>query len=150
MGAGAGSVNFWSSRQFAANPLLSLPTALIGGLLAVPSGAVFWDNGTLSNNLYAGGGIRLLSVLDLPLAWLSQTAQFGVLNLIGLTNPLAAIAPNPLLWGQVASWTSANQIIWGSTIYDPQGEQIIWGSDCTTEDNQIIWGSSVLASPDAH
>jgi hypothetical protein len=89
--------------------------------------------------------------VDLLLAWLNPSLlQVGNLNLIGLGNPLAAIAPNPLLWGEVASWTSSNQIIWGSTIYNPQGEQIIWGSDQTTEDNQIIWGSSVLASPDAH
>ncbi len=144
MGAGAGSVDLWSSRQFAANPVVSLPTALIGGLLASPSGAVFWDAGSLSKNLYKGVGIRLLSALEVPLVWLTPTLlQSGVLNLVGLANPLAAIAPNPLLWGQVASWSSGNQIIWGTTIYNPQGQQIIWGTDSTTEDNQIIWGTSV-------
>jgi serine protease AprX len=151
MGAGAGSVNIWSSRQFAANPLVSLPTALIARLLTAPSGAAFTDAGTMTGRLYAGSGLHLLSLVDLLLAWLNlPLLQTDNLNLIGLGNPLAAIAPNPLLWGEVASWTSANQIIWGSTIYNPQGEQIIWGSDQTTEDNQIIWGSSVLASPDAH
>jgi serine protease AprX len=149
MGAGAGSANFWTARSMSANTsLLSLPTALIGGLLARPSGASFWDAGTLSARLYSGVGLRLLSLLNLS-SLLSNPSQlhYGDLNLLGLLNPLASVAPNRLLWGQVAGWTTDQQIIWGTTVYDPQGEQIIWGTDQTTEDNQIIWGTT-LTSPD--
>jgi serine protease AprX len=148
MAAGAGSVNFWSSRKTAQyGPVLSLPTALIGGLLAKPSGVVFWDAGTLSDRLYGGTGLRLLSLLDLLPAWLNPSSflKFGDLNLVGLTNSLASLTPKQLLWGEVAGWTSGEQIIWGETMYDPQGEQIIWGEQTTTEDNQIIWGESALS-----
>ena len=72
--------------------------------------------------------------------------MFGDLNLLGLTNPLAALAPNPLLWGQVANWTSGSQIMWGTTIYDPQGDQIMWGTDQTTEDSQIMWGTTMTGA----
>jgi len=150
MGAGAGSVNFWASRKTAANGgLLSNLTTTIAGLLVPSSGASFWDAGTLNNRLYAGTGIRLLSALDLVTALLNPSIlHYGDLNLVGLTNPLASIAPKTLLWGQVGGWTSSNQLIWGDTIYDPQGEQLIWGDSRTTDDNQLIWGDSVLTSPD--
>jgi serine protease AprX len=151
LGAGAGSANFWSSRKTAqSGPLLSLPAALIGGLLARPSGAVFWDAGTLTRRLYAHTGIRLLSLVDLVLAWLNPSSflKFGDLNLVGLTNTLASLTPKQLLWGEVGGWTSGEQIIWGETIYNPQGEQIIWGEQTTTEDNQIIWGESALSPAD--
>ena len=43
----------------------ALTSTLVGGILTAPSGASFWDNGTLSSRLYGGVGIRLLSLLDL-------------------------------------------------------------------------------------
>jgi serine protease AprX len=150
MGAGAGSVNLWSSRQQASSGLVSgLLSAVIGGVLTAPSGAAFWDAGTLSNRLYQGSGIRLLSLLDAALAWLNPSLlKYGDLNLVGLLNPLQFIAPKNLQYGVVGTWTTNQQIIWGDTIYDPQGQQIIWGDADTTEDNQIIWGDAVLTSPD--
>jgi serine protease AprX len=150
MGAGAGSANFWASRQITSTGLTSLlPRILIGGLLAPPSGAAFWDAGTLSTRLYNGTGLHLLSALEAPLVWLDPSRlAFGNLNLVGLLNPLASIAPNPLLWGQVAGWTSGNQILWGDTITDPNGQQILWGDSNTTDDTQILWGDSVLTSRD--
>jgi serine protease AprX len=146
LGAGAGSANFWVSRSLTAKPsLLSLPLALIGGLAAQPSGASFWDAGTLSGRLYSGAGLRLLSLLDLPrLLGNPGLLNYGDLNLLGLTNPLRTVAPNRLLWGEVAGWTSDQQILWGATIYDPQGEQILWGAD-TTQDSQILWGAAMTA-----
>jgi serine protease AprX len=141
MGAGAGSANFWASRNVAAGGLLPV----VGGLL-MPSGVSFWDAGTLSARLYAGQGLRLLSLLDVALVWADPSRlHFGDLNLVGLLNPLAAVAPNRLLWGEVDGWTSGQQIIWGTTVYDPQGQQIIWGTDQTTQDNQIIWGTAMTA-----
>lgn len=149
MGAGAGSADFWASRQIAAGGLLSLPQVLIGGLLVSPSGASFWDAGTLTSRLYGGLGIRLLSPLGLPLVWSDPSRlQFGDLNLVGLLNPLALVPANPLIWGQVADWSAGSQILWGDTIYDPQGQQILWGDSRTTDDNQILWGDAVLTARD--
>ncbi|MGE5246494.1 MAG: S8 family serine peptidase [Betaproteobacteria bacterium] len=149
MGAGAGSADFWASRKIAANGLVALPQVLIGGLVTSPSGAVFWDAGTLSSRLYGGIGVRLLSFLEAPLVWADPSRLgLGDLNLFGLLNPLALVPPNPLLWGQVAGWSSGSQILWGDTIYDPQGQQILWGDSRTTDDNQILWGDSVLTSRD--
>jgi serine protease AprX len=148
MGGGAGSVNFWSSRNVQANGLLSLLNTLIGGLLAPASGAAFRDAGTLSSRIYAGTGIRLLSLLEGPLAWLDPDHYLhsGDLNLFGLSNPLASTGPNQILWGDVSHWTDNHQILWGDTIYNPQGQQILWGDASTTDDSQILWGDSVQPS----
>jgi subtilisin family serine protease len=150
MGAGAGSADFWSARQAASSGLVNgLVSSLIGGLLSTPSGASFWDDGSLSRNLYAGTGIRLLSLLEAPLVWLNPSLlKYGNLNLVGLLNPLRLVAPKMLQYGQIGGWTNNQQIIWGDTIYDPQGQQIIWGDADYTDDNQIIWGDAVLSSSD--
>jgi len=150
MGAGAGSVNFWASRQLAASGLLTaIVNTVVGGVSSGSSGASFWDAGTLGNRLYGGLGIRLLSLLEAPLVWLNPSLlHYGDLNLIGLLNPLASLTPVRLQYGVISTWTNDQQIIWGDTIYDPQGQQIIWGDSRTTDDNQIIWGDSVLTSPD--
>jgi serine protease AprX len=146
MGAGAGSVNFMASRKAGTSLLGLLPASLIGGLLSPPSGAIFWDSGTLANRLYAGVGIRLLSLLQAPLAWLnSSLLHSGDLNLLGLNNPLASIAPKWMLYGQVAGWTGGSTILWGDTIYDPNGQTILWG-DSTTSDTTILWGDSLVGA----
>ena len=98
MGAGAGSLNIWASRRIVANGLSALTGTLLGGLLTTPSGASFWDAGTLSARLYGGRGLRLLSGLDLS-ARSGATPHFlrvGDLNLVGLANPLRLIAPKQL------------------------------------------------------
>jgi len=149
MGAGAGSVNFFASRQIAASGLTSVLTSVIGGLGLTSTGASFWDAGTLSNRLYSGLGIRLLSLLEAPLVWLDPSLlNFGDLNLLGLTNPLATMVPKWLQYGAVAGWTSDQQIIWGTTVYQPSGQQIIWGTNTATTDQQIIWGTT-LTDPNA-
>ena len=150
LGAGAGSANFWAARQAASSGLIGgLVNTLIGDSLTPPSGASFWDAGTLSKRLYAGTGIRLLSLLEAPLVWLDPSLlKYGDLNLVGLLNPLRLVTPKMLQYGQIGTWTNNQQIIWGDTIYDPQGQQIIWGDADYTDDNQIIWGDAVLTSPD--
>ncbi|HEV3216071.1 MAG TPA: S8 family serine peptidase [Vicinamibacterales bacterium] len=152
MGGGAGSVNFWSSRKISSNGLLSVVNTLVGGLLTPASGAAFWDAGTLSTRIYAGTGIRLLSLLDGPLAWLDPNHYLhsGDLNLFGLGNPLASTGSNQLLWGDVASWTSNNQLLWGDTVYNPQGQQLLWGDSSSTDDNQLLWGDSATPSANSH
>ena len=148
MGAGAGSVNFMASRRVASSLLGLLPSGLIGGVLSSPSGAIFWDTGTLASRLYAGVGIRILSLLQAPLAWLDSTLlSTGDLNLLGLGNPLASIAAKSLLYGQVADWTNSQTIMWGSSITDPSGQTIMWGSSYTTDGTTIMWGSS-MSAPD--
>jgi len=151
IGAGTGSVNFMISRQIVANGFtLPLPTGLVDGQKTIPSGASFWDAGTLADRLYKDDGYRLLSASKMLLVWANPSLlSFGDLNLAGLNNPLSLIDSCPLIWGQVSTYTDRNVINWGDTLFDSLGQQIIWGSDLTTEDNQIIWGSSVLASPDA-
>ena len=150
VGAGAGSVNFWGARKIAANGLVASLVTTVSGLLTPASGASFWDAGTLCDRLYAGPAYRLLSLLDLAPVWANPSLlNFGDLNLVGgLLNPLQAIAPNPLIWGQVASWTDDQHIMWGDNIYDPQGEHIMWGDSDMTDDTHIMWGDAVLTSPD--
>ena len=148
MGGGAGSVNFWSSRRTAANGLTSLVNTTVSGVLSVPSGAVFWDRGNLSRRVYERSGIRLLSLLEAPFAWITDGyLNWGDLNLIDLLNPLATTGSNQILWGDIASWTSQQQILWGDTIYTPEGQQILWGDSSTTEDDQILWGDSTDGDP---
>jgi serine protease AprX len=147
MGAGAGSLNIWASRRIAADGLSALTGSLLGGLVTTPSGASFWDAGTLSARLYSGVGLRLLSGLDLRQVWNNPAyLRVGDLNLVGLANPLRLVAPKRLMWGQVAAWSSDDQIIWGTSMSDDNGDQIIWG---TSGDDQIIWGTTTMTDPDA-
>lgn len=147
LGAGAGSLNIWTSRKIAANGLTSLTTSVLGGLTG-PSGASYWDAGALSARLYSGAGIRLLSVLDLLRVWSNPSLlRFGDLNLAGPVNLLALVPAKPLLWGQtVASWSDDDQIVWGTSMWDDNGDQIVWGT--SSEDDQIVWGTSTLTDPD--
>ena len=149
VGAGAGSVNIWASRKIAAGGLTStLQTGLVGGLLSTSSGAAFWDAGTLSHRLYTRQGFRLLSAVDALLAWLNpSTLNYGDLNLLGLTNKLAAMPSDRLVWGPIASFQrSQDEIVWGTSIYDSGGDAIIWG---TSDEDAIIWGTT-LVNGDPH
>jgi hypothetical protein len=147
MGAGAGSVNFWASRKIAASGLAGqLVSTVIGGVSVAPTGVAFWDAGTLATRLYAGTGLRLLSPVQALLSWLNPALlNFGDLNLLGLTNPLASVAPKFLLYGEVGGWTSSQAILWGDTIYDPQGEAILWGDSSQTDGTAILWGDAMTA-----
>jgi serine protease AprX len=149
MAGGAGSANFWVSRQISgAGGLTALTQALLQ-TLGGPSGASFWDAGTLTTRLYNGAGVRLLSLADTLAALLNPSLlHWGDLNLVGLTNPLSTVPANPLLWGQVASWTSDNVILWGDTVYAPDGQVILWGDSDTSDDYVILWGDSVVTDPD--
>jgi serine protease AprX len=149
MAGGAGSANFWPTRQLTgATGLTALLQALLGG----PSGASFWDAGTLTSRLYKGTGLRVLSLLDTLAALLNPSLlHWGDLNLVGPTNSLSTVPANSLIWGQVASWrntTNTNVILWGDTVYDPSGNVILWGDSNTTDDYVILWGDSVVTDPD--
>jgi len=147
VGAGAGSVNFAASQKFAQGGLLgALTTTLtstLSTLLGTSSGAAFRDNGTLIDRLYDRTGIRLLRLLDLPgLLGHADDAEPGVLNLLGLSNPLGSTAPNYIVWGNTAGWSGSYYIVWGNTIQTPSGQYIVWGNNEFTDGNYIVWGNS--------
>ncbi|HEX7137819.1 MAG TPA: hypothetical protein VF219_08235, partial [Vicinamibacterales bacterium] len=143
--------NFWASRKIAANGLSVVLNTTVGGILDSASGAIFWDAGSLAYRMYGGVGVRLLSLLELPLVWLNPSLlHVGDLNLLGVLNPLAQVPASRLLWGEVAGWTTDQQILWGTTIYNPQGQQILWGTG-TVDGEQILWGTSTdptMTEPD--
>ena len=110
MGAGAGSVNFWASRKVAA-------TGLVGQLgvhpdrrrapAAVPER---WRSGIPARwrtGCMPAADCACSSPLQ-ALSWLNPTLlNFGDLNLLGLTNPLASVTPKFLLYGEAAGWTGS-------------------------------------------
>jgi hypothetical protein len=143
VGAGAGSVNFAQSLSIARGGLVQTLTTTLGSLLGASTGAAFRDRGTLIDRIYDRSGIRLLRLLDL--GWLFQGAdesEFGVLHLLGTSNPLGTAQPNYIVWGNVADWSSSYYIVWGNSIQTPEGEYIVWGN-AQTEDEYIVWGNSV-------
>ena len=46
----------------------------------------------------------------------ADSAEPGVLNLLGLNNPIANIQANHLVWGDVANWTDNYHPVWGDNI----------------------------------
>ena len=150
MAGGAGSVNFWTSRQIAGNGGLAGVLSGLLGAVGGPSGLSFWDAGTLTTRLYGGRGLRLLGLVDAAAAWLNPSLLgWGNVNLVGLQNPLSILPPNRLIWGQVATWAASDDVIlWGDTIHDADGQVILWGDTDTTDDYVILWGDSIVTDPD--
>jgi hypothetical protein len=151
IGAGTGSVNFYSSERLAyggAQGLVGSLLTSVTSILGVSSGAAYRDAGTLIDRVYGGSGIRLLDILDLgSLLNGANTAEWGVLHLVGASNPLQSAAPNYVIWGNVAGWSTSYYVIWGSAIQSPSGQYVIWGnSDVFSE--YVIWGSGFVSDPD--
>jgi serine protease AprX len=139
---GAGSVDFAASQRLAQGGLVGSTLTQLTSTLGLSGGASYRDNGTLIDRIYDRTGIRLLNILDLRgLLGGSSDAEWGVLNLLGLTNPMAGVAPNYIVWGSVADWSSSYYIVWGSAIENSDGEYIVWGSADSGE--YIVWGSNV-------
>jgi serine protease AprX len=144
VGAGTGSVNFAQSLKIARGGLLTTLTTTIDALLGTSSGAAFRDTGTLIDRIYDRTGIRLLRLLDLgPLFRDADNAEPGVLNLLGLSNPLASAAPNYVVWGNVADWSSSYYVVWGNTIQTPSGQYVVWGNNEFSDSNYVVWGNSL-------
>jgi serine protease AprX len=139
--AGAGSVDFWSSRKAAVNGLDDLLGSLpiIGGLVSTPGGVTYWDKGTLANRIYTPSGIRLLGGLDLS-SILRNPAQLAwdTLNLVGSDKAVSSLGPKRTLWGDLAYRTQSNYILWGETLTGTDGQYILWGES----DEYILWGES--------
>jgi serine protease AprX len=143
--AGAGSVNFWSSRRAEENGLDDLLAAvvIVGGVVTTPGGAAFWDAATMSQRLYDGTGLNLLGLFDLVEALLDPLSlEWDTLHLVGENNPVAADSANHIIWGDVSYWTDSSHIIWGDSLTSPEGQHIIWGDTEMTEGYHITWGDT--------
>jgi hypothetical protein len=140
LAAGAGNANLWSSRQLQANGGQSLVSTVVGGLADQPGGLSFSDSGTIPDRMYAGLGIRLLSLLDLPGILGNPAQASGTLNMIGLKNPFSVFAPRRLLYGDLSYRTATDHIAWGDDITSADGQHIVWG-DTSTSDH-IVWGDT--------
>jgi serine protease AprX len=141
---GAGSVNFAQSVKIAHNGLVSNLLSTVTSLLGVSSGAAYRDSGTLIDRLYDGSGLNLLGILDLGALLSGPGGDSGVLNLLGLTNPLASVAPNRLVWGEVAEWSSSYYFVWGNSVQHPSGQYFVWGNNEFTESSYFVWGNTTL------
>jgi subtilisin family serine protease len=141
VGAGAGSVNFRAARQSASAGLLNIATKIAGQVLTA-GGVSYWDAGALIDRVYEGTGIEPLGVLEAVQTWLNPAKLvWGNLNLLGLKNPIGAIAPNYIVWGEMAGWSSSYYIVWGETFTDPEGQYIVWGEN---GDGYIVWGETFV------
>src|SRR5205823_12227191 len=124
LGAGAGSVNFWTSRQLQAN---SNFTALDS-----TGGVSFWDDGQMEDRLYSGSGIRQLKVAALGLFLKPTQLPWGNVNLAGSRNPISLLSPKRLLYGDISYWTASDHIVWSDNITSPAGQHIVWS-------DHIVW-----------
>jgi hypothetical protein len=111
--------------------------------LGLTGGVSYRDRGTLIDRIYDRTGVRLLDFLDLGgLLRDAAGAEWGVLTLLGLSNPVASIAPNYVVWGDAAGWTGSYYVVWGTAMESPDGEYVVWGtSDYGTE--YVVWGTSI-------
>jgi subtilisin family serine protease len=143
IGAGAGSVNFAQSMKLAQQGLIPSLLNTVTSVLGLSSGATFRDRGGLIDGIYDRSGLRLLGILDLgPLLQSAEYGEWGVLNLLGLSNPLGYTPANRLVWGQVAGWSSSYYVVWGSSIQSTSGQYVVWGSSDYADPNYVVWGSA--------
>jgi serine protease AprX len=147
IGAGAGAVDFFASQRLAHGGLVGSLVTTLTSTLGLSGGASFRDSGTMIDRVYDRTGIRLLSLLDLTaLLGGTQDSEWGVLNLLGLSNPIGSVGPNYVVWGSRADWSSSYYVVWGSSMQDGDGEYVVWGSS-DSGGEYVVWGSSV--PPDA-
>ena len=151
IGAGTGSVNFYSSQRLTEGGLQGLLGSLlttVTSILGVSSGATYRDAGTLIDRVYDRSGIRLLGILDLDtLLGGANSAEWGVLHLLGSSNPLGSTAPNYVVWGNVAGWSNSYYVIWGNSIQTPSGQYVVWGNSEVFSE-YVVWGNGFVEPPD--
>ena len=139
--AGAGSVDFQASQRVGSNLLGSLLTT-VTSVLGLSGGASYRDRGTLIDRIYDRTGVRLLNILDLGgLLGGADDADWGVLNLVGLSNPIGSAKPNYVVWGDMAGWSNSYYVVWGTSMQSPDGEYVVWGTGDYGE--YVVWGTSV-------
>jgi hypothetical protein len=141
--AGTGEVDFDASRRLAHGGLVGSAVTTLTSALGVSSGAAFRDTGTLIDRVYDRTGIRLLRILDLgALLRGADDGEWGVLNLLGLSNPLGSVGSNYLVWGEVAGWSNSYYLVWGTSVQDPDGEYLVWGTG-DYGDEYLVWGTAI-------
>ena len=141
--AGAGSVDFHASQRLAHGGLVGSLLTTLTSILGTSGGASYRDAGTLIDRIYDRTGVRLLDILDLDiLIGGADDAEWGVLTLLGFSNPIESIAPNYVVWGTTAGWTGSYYVVWGTSMQSPDGEYVVWGtSDYGNE--YVVWGTSI-------
>ena len=143
VGAGAGSVNFAQSQKIARQGLVNNLLSSVTSLLGISGGATYVDNGTLIDRIYDRTGIRLLKLLDLGALFdSSDTVEPGVLNLLGLSNPIGSAGANYVVWGNAADWSNSYYVVWGNTMQTPSGQYVVWGNS-EFEGDYVVWGNSL-------
>jgi hypothetical protein len=144
IGAGAGVVNFQQSMKVAQQGLLNAILSTVSSLLGASSGASFHDRGTLIDGIYNRTGIKLLGLLDLGVLFRgADSAKPGVLNLLGLSNPIGYTGANYIVWGNVAGYSNSYYIVWGNSIQTSDGQYIVWGNNEYSDSDYIVWGNSL-------
>ncbi len=146
VGGGTGAVDFSRAQKIAEAGLLGSGLTSVSTLLGGASGAAFRDAGTLIDRVYDRSGIRLLGILDLSLVFRNaDSAEPGVLHLLGTSNPLGYAAPNYVVWGNVAGWSSSYYVVWGNSIQAPSGQYVVWGNNNVSDPNYVVWGNADTA-----
>jgi serine protease AprX len=147
IGAGTGSVDFAAAQQLARGGLVGSVLTSLTNLLGLTSGASFRDAGSLIERLYDRTGIRLLRLLDLgTLLGGADDSEWGVLHLLGPNNPLGTAAPNYVVWGNVAGWTSSYYVVWGNAIQAPSGQYVVWGNSEVFSE-YVVWSNGFVTEP---
>ena len=116
---------FRQSQKIAKSSLMNSLLSTLQNVLGLSSGASFHERGTLIDRVYDKTGIRLLGLLDLGALLGIDSAEPGVLNLLGSQNPLGQTPANYLVWGNVAGWTSSYYLVWGTAVDD---DYLVWGT----------------------
>ena len=142
IGSGTGNVDFAQSIKIADQGLISSLLSTLQNVLGLSSGASFVDKGTLIDRVYDRTGIRLLGLLDLSaLLDGADSAEPGVLSLLGQSNPIGYTPANYVVWGTAANWTSSYYVVWGTSMRDPSGQYVVWGT--SVDDDYVVWGTTV-------
>lgn len=143
--SGAGSVNFPQSQKVSATGLVASLLSTVDNVLGTSSGATFHDTGTMIERIYGNTGIRLLGLIDLSVLFVqADSADAGVLDLLGPNNPIAQVPANHLVWGDVANWTTNYHLVWGDSIDSPSGQHLVWGDSEHTDANHLVWGDAAV------
>jgi hypothetical protein len=138
---GTGNVDFAQSLKIVNQGLVSSLLTTVNTLLGLSSGASFFDHGTLIDRVYDRTGIRLLGLLDLSgLLGGANSAESGVLTLLGQQNSIGQTPANYVVWGTAANWTSSYYVVWGTSMQDPSGQYVVWGT--SFDDDYVVWGTS--------
>jgi serine protease AprX len=141
IGGGTGSVDLAQSNKIADQGLITGLLSTVTNLLGLSSGASFFDKGTLIDGIYDRTGIRLLGLLDLRvLLGGADSAESGVLSLLGQSNPIGYTPANYVVWGTAANWTSSYYVVWGTSMRDPSGQYVVWGT--SADEDYVVWGTS--------